>query len=79
MRSFGFCAPSGSPFRNAPSPCVAVHSSPEPKSWTNPKTTSFIVAPSATAIDIEKYGMFRFALSEPSIGSTTTRVVGESP
>ena len=77
--SFGGTAPNRSPFSHAPSPLVAVHSSPLPKSWTNPKTTSFIVDPSATAIDTEKNGMFRFAFSEPSIGSTTTCVVGDSP
>ena len=32
-----------------------------------------IVSPSATAIESEKNGMPRFALSEPSIGSMTTR------
>jgi len=30
------------------------------------------VSPSATAIEVEKKGMPRFAFSEPSIGSTTT-------
>ena len=30
------------------------------------------MSPSATAIEIEKNGMPRFAFSEPSIGSTTT-------
>ncbi len=36
------------------------------------RTTSSIVSPSATAIEMEKNGMPRFAFSEPSIGSTTT-------
>ena len=77
--SFGGTDPSRSPFSHAPPPLVAVHSSPVPKSWTKPKTTSFIVEPSATAIETEKNGMLRFAFSEPSIGSTTTCVVGDTP
>src|SRR4051794_26903239 len=70
--SFGRTAPSGRPLSHAPSPSLAVHSSREPKSWTKPKTTSSIVSPSATAIETAKKGMPRLALSEPSIGSTTT-------
>src|SRR5579872_1383772 len=73
--SFGATPPIRSPLRNAPSPRRAVHSSPVPKSWTYAKWTSRIVSPSATAIDSEKNGMPRFAFSEPSIGSTTTRVL----
>src|SRR5437763_1977768 len=64
--------PRSAPFRRAPSPRRAVHSSPEPKSWTKPKTTSSIVSPCATAIEREKKGMPRFAFSDPSIGSTTS-------
>ena len=63
------------------SPRVAVHSSPVPKSWTKPNATSRISGPSATARDSAKYGMPRLAFSEPSIGSSTTRVslVAEGP
>ena len=50
-----------------------------PKSWTKPKTTSSIVSPSATAIETEKNGMPRLALSDPSIGSTTTSGSSEPP
>ena len=44
---------SGTPRRRAP------RSTPrsEPKSWTNPKTTSSIVVPSATATQSAKYGI----------------------
>ena len=37
------------------------------------RRTSRIASPSATAIETEKNGMPRFAFSEPSIGSITTR------
>ena len=42
-------------------------------------TTSPIVGPSATASESEKNGMPRFALTEPSIGSTTTRTAPPAP
>jgi hypothetical protein len=63
---------SRTPFRVAPPPRVATHSSSGPKSCTKPNTTSAIVGPSATAIETQWCGSPRLALSEPSIGSTTT-------
>src|SRR5439155_5218818 len=55
-------------------PLLAVHCSEVPKSCTNPKWTSPIVGPEATATDSEKKPMPRLAFSEPSIGSMTTYV-----
>ena len=69
----------GAPSSNAPPPRLAVHSSPAPKSCTNPNVTSSIVGPSATASESEKYGIPRLALTEPSTGSTTTRTGPPSP
>src|SRR5437764_7619915 len=77
--SFGRTAPSGSLLSHAPSPRRAVHSSREPKSCTKPNTTSSIVSPSATAIESEKKGMPRFALSDPSIGSMTRSGSASAP
>ena len=76
--SRGRCSPSRSPSRRAPAPCAAVHSSPVPKSCTNPRRTSPIVGPSATAIETAKKGKPRLAFSEPSMGSTTTHVASAS-
>ncbi len=47
----GMVTLSRSPFRKAPSPRRAHHSSPDPKSCTKPKMTSAAVSPSATATD----------------------------
>ena len=63
---------SGTPSSQAPSPRIAVHSSPVPKSWMNPTTTSPIDGPSAIAIESANQGMPRLAFRLPSIGSTTT-------
>ena len=64
---------STSPFSVAPSSRVAANSSPVPKSWTKPNSTSSIVLPDATAMLSEYVGISRFAFSDPSIGSITTR------
>ena len=72
MRSFGPGPSSGTPFRNAPPPRRATHSSPLPKSWTKPSSTSSIRGPEATASESEKNGMPRLAFRLPSIGSQTT-------
>src|SRR3954454_8007988 len=65
------------PSSSAPLPRQATHSSSGPKSRTNPNTTSAMVSPSATATDSAKCGSPRLALTEPSIGSITTRTSGE--
>src|SRR4051794_1372101 len=64
---------SGVPSSWAPPPRQATHSSSGPKSCTNPNTTSAIVDPSETATERAKCGSPRLALTEPSIGSITTR------
>src|SRR3954465_5212191 len=64
---------SGVPSSWAPPPRQATHSSSGPKSCTKPNTTSAIVDPSETATERAKCGSPRLALTEPSIGSITTR------
>jgi SAM-dependent methyltransferase len=63
---------SRAPSRKLPPPRRARHSSPCPRSSTNPSSTSPIVGPEATAIDSANAGMPRLALRDPSIGSITT-------
>ena len=58
----------------APAPRLAKYSSEEPKSWTNPSSTSAMVGPLATAMLSEWEGSMRRAFSEPSSGSTITKV-----
>ena len=53
-------------------PRGATHSSLGPEVVHEAEDTSAIVGPSATAIDTQWCGSPRLALSEPSIGSTTT-------
>ena len=50
-----------------------MNSSSAPKSWTKPSATSAIDGPVATATLSANEGNVRRALSEPSIGSITTR------
>ena len=56
-----------------------MNSSSAPKSWTKPNSTSAIEGPEATAMLRLWEGIVRRALSEPSIGSITTRAAPPSP